>query len=146
MSETGPEPVEGPDGVLTKAHNAIDHGITSRLPVIPGVESEELWEGHRGAIVAAFAPADALERALAERVASILWRLHRVVRYEVAVTVPRETRVTPAPADLDKIMRYESRLHRQCLRAIHEIEALQTDRTCVTAHLARRGVSSSLAG
>ena len=174
-----PESDRGPHNPAAKAAiaaNALSHGITSTRPVIPGMEFEELWVAHRDGIIAAIAPADAVEQVLAERLASLFWRLDRVLRYEVAVTVKglftaardlaladaygapagdppreidrdklarlRETRVIPAPADLDKVMRYESHLHRQCLQTLHEIEALQTRRTGGKVHLARLDISS----
>ncbi len=67
--------------------NAVKHGITSRSPVIPGMEDEAEWIGHRDRIVASLTPEGYLEEMLAERVASILWRLNRVTRHEVIATM-----------------------------------------------------------
>jgi hypothetical protein len=66
--------------------NAIIHAIRSERPVLHGMESESEWRAHRDGIVASLAPEGQLEQALAERVALLLWRLNRVVRYEIAVT------------------------------------------------------------
>ncbi len=70
-----------------KRHNALLHGITSNSPVIPGMETEADWKRHRDGIIASIEPVGGLEEYLAQRVASLFWRLNRVVRYEVAVTM-----------------------------------------------------------
>jgi hypothetical protein len=67
--------------------NALKHGITSNSPVIPGMEDETAWRRHRDGIVASLAPEGHLEEVLAERIASLLWRLQRVTRYEIVVTM-----------------------------------------------------------
>ncbi|MEX0785045.1 MAG: hypothetical protein WD939_00260, partial [Dehalococcoidia bacterium] len=108
-----------------------------------------------------------------------LWRLRRVVRFEVAVITRdvedsaediaiadayaagtiaaagpaevvdpsdvarlQERRMIPDSRDLDKIMRYEAHLHRQCLQTLHELEALQARRRGEETHLARLDISS----
>ncbi|MCH8064282.1 MAG: hypothetical protein IIC90_00450 [Chloroflexi bacterium] len=70
-----------------KRLNALVHGITSNSPVIPGMEDEAAWKRHCDGIVASIEPVGGLEECLAQRVASLLWRLNRVLRYEVAVTM-----------------------------------------------------------
>ncbi len=62
--------------------NATCHGIRSSAPVVPGVEKEEDWEEHRSGILESLQPEGHLEAVLAERVALLSWRLHRVTRYE----------------------------------------------------------------
>ncbi len=166
------------DGKATASRNALSHGMASTAPVIVGMESQSGWRRHLDGILASLSPEGDLEEALAERVASLLWRLRRVTRYEVAVTVrqvqgtesdlvladaygsgtiskgvlpavdpdrvarAQETRILPDPHDLDKIMRYEAHLHRQCLQALHEIEALQARRRGEQTHLARLDITS----
>src|SRR5262249_50230171 len=61
--------------------NACSHGLRSAEPVVPG-ENPSDWDAHRAAIVSDVDPAGALETALAEQVASKLWRLGRVDRHE----------------------------------------------------------------
>ncbi len=182
-SQMGPQPAlersEGTEeGRAAVKANALSHGITSTAPVIAGMESQSAWRSHLDGIVASLSPEGDLEEALAERVASLLWRLRRVTRYEVAVTVrqvqgaesdlvladaygsgtiskgvlpavdpervarAQETRMLPDSGDLDKIMRYEAHLHRQCLQALHEIEALQARRRGEQTHLARLDITS----
>ncbi len=62
--------------------NATRHGIRSPAPVVPGVEKPEDWEEYRDGMLVDLAPTGPLELALAERVAILTWRLHRVIRYE----------------------------------------------------------------
>ena len=62
--------------------NATRHGISSPKPVVPGLEKQEDWESHRDGIMENLFPVGHLEVTLAERVALLSWRLHRVTRYE----------------------------------------------------------------
>src|SRR5215210_3772426 len=62
--------------------NATRHGIRSPAPVVPGVEKPEDWEEYLDGMLEDLAPLGSLELALAERVALLSWRLHRVTRYE----------------------------------------------------------------
>ncbi|MCH8949929.1 MAG: hypothetical protein IIB87_06085 [Chloroflexi bacterium] len=51
------------------------------------MESEAAWKRHCDGIVASIEPVGGLEEFFAQRLASLLWRLNRVVRYEVAATM-----------------------------------------------------------
>jgi hypothetical protein len=62
--------------------NATRHGISSPAPVVPGLEKREDWQNHRDGILDNLSPEGHLEYTLAERVAVLSWRLHRVTRYE----------------------------------------------------------------
>lgn len=79
-----------PGGPQTKAGkavaklNSLTHGLRAAAPVLP-TESPDEWAAHRAGILGSLAPAGALEEALAERVALLLWRLGRVARFEAAV-------------------------------------------------------------
>jgi hypothetical protein len=75
----GPKTEEGKEVVRW---NATRHGIRSPAPVVPGVEKKEDWEEHRDGVLDSLSPEGHLELVLAERVALLSWRLHRVVRYE----------------------------------------------------------------
>ena len=160
-------------------HNskAITHGITSASPVIEGMEDQQDWERHLGGIVESLSPEGSLEQTLAERVASLFWRLQRVTRHETAtirhviqgiegtvmnanryiethpeegyklidtslVIHDQERHLVLAPHALDKIMRYESHLHRQCLQTLHELEAMQARRLGQQTPLARLDISA----
>jgi hypothetical protein len=79
VSKGGPATQEGKEVVRW---NATRHGIRSPAPVVPGVEKEEDWHEHRDGVLESVQPEGHLELVLAERVALLSWRLHRVTRYE----------------------------------------------------------------
>jgi hypothetical protein len=75
------------NGKAAAARNATRHGIFAAVPVLTAAgETTEEWERHRVGVFDSLAPVGLLEATLAERVALLLWRLARVVRYEAAVT------------------------------------------------------------
>jgi len=76
---TGPKTLAGK---RASSRNAARHALLSVVPVLPGVESAMDWEAHRSALIASIAPVGYLETVLADRAASLLWRLGRVTRYE----------------------------------------------------------------
>jgi len=126
----------GPKTAAGKARvsgNAVAHGLTSIRPILPGECSTD-WQTHRTNIIDALAPVGALETALAEHVASVLWRLRRVMMYESASIDERQhleqlsARLLPHPLDIDKIIRYEAHLRRLLYEALHELEAMQDAR------------------
>ena len=75
----GPKTEEGKE---VARWNATRHGIRSPSPVVPGVERAKDWEDHRDGVLENVSPLGHLELTLAERVALLSWRLHRVTRYE----------------------------------------------------------------
>jgi hypothetical protein len=79
LAQGGPATQEGKEVVKW---NATRHGIRSPAPVVPGVERKEDWEEHREGVLESLQPEAHLEEVLAERVALLSWRLHRVTRYE----------------------------------------------------------------
>jgi hypothetical protein len=102
ITKGGPATQEGKEVVKW---NAVQHGIRSPAPVVPGVETREDWEEHRDGILESLQPEGHLELVLAERVALLSWRLHRVIRYETeAVALYQEK----AEDDLAKERRFES--------------------------------------
>jgi hypothetical protein len=140
--------------------NPIRHGVLSQTPVIPLVESREDWERLRDGLFEYWKPDGMMQAALVDRIATLVWRQYRVVRFEsesIAAylnDVPRDWRmsrraagmpvpesVTPEvveemdrmltarllPGDetIDKIMRYEVRLHRFLLQTIHQLLILK---------------------
>jgi hypothetical protein len=79
LAKGGPATEEGKEVVKW---NAVQHGIRSPAPVVPGVEKAEDWELHLAGTLESLSPEGHLETVLAERVALLSWRLHRVIRYE----------------------------------------------------------------
>ena len=126
----------GPKTAAGKARvglNALQHGIASARLVVPGENPTE-WELSRQGIVDALGPAGPVELALAERVATALWRLRRVTAYETAAIAERQhlatasARLLPHPLDIDKIIRYEAHLNRQLYQALNQLEAMRAER------------------
>src|SRR5437870_12219947 len=75
----------GPKTAAGKAivrRNPIRHGGLAQTPVIPLVEKPEDWHLLRNGVFAYLKAEGALEEALADRIAGLLWRLYRVVRFE----------------------------------------------------------------
>ncbi len=73
---TGPNTDEGKQVV---ALNGIAHGLRSLNPVIPWLENEEDWLAHRSEFILQLEPCNALESAIADRIALGFWRLARSV-------------------------------------------------------------------
>ena len=90
MAKGGPVTQEGKEVVRW---NATHHGIRSPAPVVPGIERKEDWEQHRDGVLESLQPEGHLEEALAERVALLSWRLHRVTRYETEAIALYQERV-----------------------------------------------------
>jgi hypothetical protein len=115
------------------AVNALTHGISSIRPVVPS-ESSNDWETHLRLIVESLAPVGPVETALAERVASAIWRLRRVAAYEEAAIAERQhlamasARLLPHPNAINTVIRHEAHLSRQLYQALHELEAMRAER------------------
>lgn len=156
--------------------NAVKHGIFSVSPVIPFAEREADWRNFRDSIFESINPEDGLQIALADRVAALLWRMMRIIRYERESVAnlqagigqdwalgyrmagqerPREVtprvikemnemlmaRLMPGDITLNKIMRYETRLHRHLLQTLHQI-ALLKRWTGTLPHNSKHGMAS----
>ena len=135
----------GPKTVAGKARvalNALAHGLASARLIVPG-ECPKDWADHRRRMLEALAPVGPVEGALAERVASGVWRLHRITAYEEAAIAERHdleslsARLLPSPFDIDKIIRYEAHLSRQLYQALHELESMRAERCGHSAPLVR---------
>lgn len=58
----------------------------------------------------------------------------------------KAARILPPQDDLDKIMRYESHLHRQYIQTLHELEAMQARRRGESTPLARLDITGAPGG
>ena len=149
-----------PEGKAAVRRNPIKHAVLAQTPVIPLVEREEDWQRLRDGVFEYFRVEGAMEEALADRIAGIIWRLYRVVRFESESInrylhevprdwgtsrrlsrqeIPAETtpemvdemdrmlmaRLLPGQETLEKIMRYETRLHRFLLQSVHQLVLLK---------------------
>jgi hypothetical protein len=73
-----------PEGKERSRCNAVRHGLTAQT-VIGALEDAGDYKGFEAAIVADFAPQDALEHELVLRLASLLWRLRRALAMETGL-------------------------------------------------------------
>jgi hypothetical protein len=131
QKSTGPRTAEGK---AISSRNATRHGLYSSAPVIPRLESVTAWDYHRVTTVSSLGPVNAIEEALAERVALLLWRLGRVTRYEQAVAsraqddAPDDVAAEYQDADLDvHQIRTRFAAARRCLRAFERLRRLRPD-------------------
>ena len=69
-------------GKAASSANALSHGLTAARTVVLPEEEPEAFERLSQGVVADLAPAGALQQALAQRIAGLLWRLDRVARLE----------------------------------------------------------------
>ena len=80
QKSTGPKT---PEGKAASRRNALRHGLTAEQIVIFD-ESADDYAAYAGDMRTAYAPADAAEEALVERITHGSWRLRRVWRVEAA--------------------------------------------------------------
>jgi hypothetical protein len=129
------------DGKAIVRWNATRHGISSPAPVIPGLEKREDWQDHRDGILDNLSPVGHLEFTLAERVALLSWRLHRVTRYEtesIAISqgevegdIHRKARFLRSPQDNPyefthpEDIRTEAKYRRQTHNALKRLPSLE---------------------
>lgn len=114
LKSTGPKTEEGK---ARASLNALKHGLRASSLALPHLENAEDWESHRLHVVQDLGAVGYLETILSERVAALLWRLGRVVRYETDsaassiqnVTVYREVK---APNDAETRAERISRVYR----------------------------------
>jgi hypothetical protein len=121
--------------------NATRHGISSPAPVIPGLEKREDWQDHRDGILDNLSPVGHLEFTLAERVALLSWRLHRVTRYEtesIAISQGevegdiqrrarflRSSQENPYEFTHPEDIRFEAKFRRQTHNALKRLPSLE---------------------
>jgi hypothetical protein len=125
--------------------NATRHGISSPKPVVPGLEKQEDWESHRDGIMENLFPVGHLEVTLAERVALLSWRLHRVTRYETeSIAISQEQveedihrramflrsfRESPYAATHPEDIRFDAKHNRQTHNALKRFSSLEAGKT-----------------
>jgi hypothetical protein len=78
LKSTGPRSEEGK---RASRRNALRHGFTAET-VIDGLEDSEDYRGFEAAIIADYDAETAVERELVLRLASLLWRLRRIIAIE----------------------------------------------------------------
>jgi hypothetical protein len=78
LRSTGPKSLEGKQ---ISRRNALRHGLTAET-VIAGLEDTEDYRGFEAAIISDYHAETAVERELVLRLASLLWRLRRIIAIE----------------------------------------------------------------
>ena len=78
LRSTGPKSLEGK---RISRRNAVRHGLTAET-VIVGLEDTEDYRGFEAAIISDYNAETAVERELVLRLASLLWRLRRIIAIE----------------------------------------------------------------
>ena len=82
LASTGPKTELGK---VSSSSNALTHGLRSQKAVVPG-ESLQEWQAFETAVASDIHATTETERALANHIASALWRLNRGARFEAEVT------------------------------------------------------------
>jgi hypothetical protein len=124
--------------------NATRHGISSPKPVVPGLENTEDWESHLEGIVENLSPVGHLEITLAERVALLSWRLHRVTRFETGAIANSQETIEDDIHERDLFLaalrhkhlesthpediRFEAKYHKQSYCALRRFPSLGADK------------------
>ena len=89
VQATTPTPATGPitpEGKARSRLNAMTHGALSKI--VPSFEKAE-YADHVLAVMDTYNPVGYIEERLADRIASSLWRLRRMERYEAAISSHR---------------------------------------------------------
>ena len=84
LKSTGPK---SEAGKAASSANALSHGLSASLDSVLPDEDADAFARLRQGVIADLAPAGALQGALAERVAVLLWRLDRAARLEAQLFV-----------------------------------------------------------
>ncbi len=138
---TGPRT---PEGRAAVSLNALRHGLTAQIAVLPNENPEEFRE-LRDAFFDEYHPAGPTETLLVEQLATAAWRLRRVRALEtglfnIRISDLREDKSDP-PLDprarafaydtsgsrsIETLSRYETRTERSFYRALHELQRLRS--------------------
>jgi hypothetical protein len=98
LKSTGPKSLEGK---RMSRRNALRHGLTAET-VIDSLEDTEDYRGFEAAIISDYNAEAAVERELVLRLASLLWRLRRIIAietdlFQIQAEILRERRNELAP-------------------------------------------------
>jgi hypothetical protein len=142
---TGPQT---PEGRAAVRNNAVTHALTAQNAVLPD-ESKEEFDAFFAAFEAEYQPAGPTETLLLTQIVMDAWRLQRIRSMETAFfelamsdcsksfaeeykdTTPHKFHAHVFRQDtwnadvLSRLGRYESRIHRNFYRALHELQRLQ---------------------
>ena len=86
-------------GKAASSANALSHGLTAASTVVLPEEDADAFERLRQGVIADLDPAGALQEALAQRIAVLLWRLDRAARLEAELFVHGQLAMLRSRAD-----------------------------------------------
>ena len=86
-------------GKAASSANALSHGLTAASTVVLPEEDADAFERLRQGVIADLDPAGALQEALAQRIAVLLWRLDRATRLEAELFVHGQLAMLRSRAD-----------------------------------------------
>jgi hypothetical protein len=145
---TGPVTQEGKNRIRL---NATRHGLTSKTLIIKG-ESVEEFEAMKTGFLRDYAPANDVERAMAERVAENYWRLQRLYRAEAGFfdAMMNETMGsigemfanTSATGRTNLFLRYLTAAERAYNRSLADLRIAQAERKAAEEAEAPESVNS----
>jgi hypothetical protein len=126
--------------------NAVAHGLTADAPVIPGVESPGEWEAFRQGWADDLKPEGMREEFLAARVASLAWRLRRVIaaereavtafRSRIGLDLALQGRWRGMPASVEEAEERREEAAR-CVEIVRGLTSMPTDTPLATADVLR---------
>ena len=96
LRSTGPRTEAGK---AASSANALSHGLTAASTVVLPEEDTDAFERLREGVIADLDPAGALQAALAQRIAVLLWRLDRATRLEAELFVHGQLAMLRSRAD-----------------------------------------------
>ena len=96
VKSTGPRTEAGK---AASSANALSHGLTAASTVVLPEEDTDAFERLREGVIADLDPAGALQAALAQRIAVLLWRLDRATRLEAELFVHGQLAMLRSRAD-----------------------------------------------
>lgn len=76
---------KSPAGKAVSSRNATRHGLLAASPVLPGLESERVWQRHLHEFFRVYTPVGYCEQFCVTQMANISWRLGRIGRFEAQV-------------------------------------------------------------
>ena len=134
LYSTGPRT---PEGKARSSQNALKHGLTSRLPVLP-TEDPAAYQQHCKQFHDEHEPATATEFQLVQELADTAWRLNRIPLleadlFERAANPPNETArmlfdIVDATKAIAKLGIHGNRLSRQFQKTLQLLTEIQGDR------------------
>lgn len=134
LARHGPTGPRTRRGKLKSRYNALKHGIFANVVLRTGPfrEKQEDYENLLGSFRESFQPDGGPEELLVEKLAQLAWRMARAVKADAAmvtdINLNLDWRVKlpiPEIEEMDRLLRYETRLEGAFDRTLQQLERLQ---------------------